>query len=493
MRRTVFVILGVLEFAVAAVLVAFGCQLPGSADVRQTFDRVQRVTDGTNRQVCALRGQVHELRRPRLRELAVNLEKHTQTVTKNLRSHTANFQAVRDVGDALGEVSKGLDGLAQTLDPSGVGQVGKALGATAEFLERVAPAAATAAQDLEQSTADLKADAGRLKLLLREAPPNLKGVRETHDGLARFSEGLATMHAALKFQRLETMREGFQGLESALTSGAEQVEKLSGYSYPVLTLNGGFKPSVEYRRFWPSGEQIAQGMRKAATGATAATKELDALAADLPKMRVALDESRKVADRTREALAEALKHQEKIEPLLKDAPAHAARLAEQLPRLGEDLARILRDAEKFKDVAASLRQAEKAMDKAMAHWPEAKTTLGRTAAFLRATQKQLDEAYERRREYDSALNQTVVLTEQFTQLVPLFVAQVELQLGEQEHALADLGQSIDEVNAALPTVADTTSRLMGMGRLLVWLVAAIVALHGTYLVLSARLGRRFSV
>ena len=39
----------------------------------------------------------------------------------------------------------------------------------------------------------------------------------------------------------------------------------------------------------------------------------------------------------------------------------------------------------------------------------------------------------------------------------------------------------------------TMARLFQVGRLLAWLVAAIVCLHGTYLLLSARIGRRYSM
>jgi len=70
---------------------------------------------------------------------------------------------------------------------------------------------------------------------------------------------------------------------------------------------------------------------------------------------------------------------------------------------------------------------------------------------------------------------------------------MEGELRQQEHALEDLGSSIDEVSTALPAYAQTTSRLLLTARLLVWLVAAIVGLHAAYLLLSVRLGRQYSV
>ena len=231
---------------------------------------------------------------------------------------------------------------------------------------------------------------------LRQAPPDLKATKEIHDGLGRFGEGLDQMQDLLKAERLTSMREGFKGLDTSLVTGAEQVERLSGYHYPVVTMRG-LKPEVEQRKFWPEGDKIADGMRKAADGAKAADAEMAALEADLPKLREALDDSRKMAARTRDALALALKQQDKLEVLLKNVPEHSARLADELPKLTGDLSRILRETERLKEVAAMLRQAEKGVDAAVAKWPELKTNLSQAAVLLRSTQGQVRQALERRR------------------------------------------------------------------------------------------------
>src|SRR5205823_13557885 len=123
------------------------------------------------------------------------------------------------------------------------------------------------------------------------------------------------------------MRDGFRGLETALMAGASQVERLAGYTFPALYFYAG-RPVLQQRPFWPEGGRIADGMRKAAAGATAAGKELDLLADSLPHLRSSLAESEKMIDRTRSTLGNALKQQDKLEPLLKEMPAHVARLAE---------------------------------------------------------------------------------------------------------------------------------------------------------------------
>jgi uncharacterized phage infection (PIP) family protein YhgE len=414
-------------------------------------------------------------------------------VSSTLLRQKIDFDTVGTVGDALGDVATGLDGLSRTLDPQAVGKLGEGLGTTAAYLdEKVAPAAADAADRLDDASAGLRTDAKQLAKLLREAPPDLKAAREIHDSLARFGEGMDKMNAALKFQRFDTMREGFRGLESSLTAGAEQVERLSGYTYPVVTFDR-FKPNVSKKQFWPEGDQIAEGLRKSAAGVEAAGKEMDALAAGLPQMRGALDESRQVAARTREALAVALKQQDKVEALLKDVPAHAARLADELPKLSGDLARMLRETQRLKDVAAALREAEKGIDAAVARWPELRTTLARSATLLKAMQQQVKQTMEHRKEYEAALRQTLLLTEMFTALLPVFTEQIDHQLQEQEQALDDLGQSIDDVGATLPAYSHTANRMLGAARLLAWLVAAVVGLHGLYLVAGARLGRRYTL
>jgi methyl-accepting chemotaxis protein len=493
MRNPIFLTIGLLETAVATILVCFSFQLPGTPEVEQNFERVEKVTARTGTQVRLLREQVHDLRRPEVQQLAGDLKTQTQVVTNTLKGQRVDFDQVRVVSNALGDVAQGLDGFSDTLDADSVNKVGQGLNTTADLLDKqVAPGAEKAADELDKATAALDADARRLAELLRRSPPDLKAAREIHDGLARFTDGLDQMGKRLQPQRLESMREGFRGLETSLTTGAEQVERLSGYSYPVVTING-LRPRVEQRRFWPEGDKIAEGMRKAAEGVKAAGKELDDMSGDLPKLQASIDESRKIADKTRQALAAALKDQDKLEALLRDVPDHSARLAEQLPKMTAELSKLLRETKHLKEVAALLRQAQKGIEMAVSHWPELRKTLAQSATVLRETQRQLQQTLEHRQEYEAALKQTIVLTEAFTTLLPLFTQQLDAQLREQERGLDDLGKSIDEVGESLPPTMQSTVQLMRTARLLVWLVAGIVGLHGIYLALSAKLGRAYSM
>lgn len=493
MRRAVFLVMGLLELAIAGVLIAFAWQLPSRTDIDQTFDRAGRVTGRTGGEVKLFRQQVHDLRRPELQELGRQMKDQTTTVTTTLKAQTVDFDRLQTVGDALGDVAGGLDGFGDALDADSIGKVGQGLGATASYLdEQVAPTAGRAAKDLDASTADICADARNLAVLLRTAPPDLKAAGEIYDGLGRFGDGLDKLQDLLKAERLTSMRDGFKGLDTSLTTGASQVDRLSGYHYPVVTMRG-LRPEVEQRKFWPEGGTIADGMRKAAEGAKAADAEMAALEADLPKLRAALEESRRVTRRTHDSLGLALKQQDKLEAVLRTVPEHSARLADELPRLVGDLSRILRETERLREVAATLRQAQKGIDAAVARWPELKTNLGKAATLLRATQKQLREALARRDQYEAALNQSIVLADSFATLLPVYLESLDRQLKEQEEGLDELGRGLDDVTSAMPEYAHATNRLVDTARLLVWLVSAIVLLHAGYLLASVRLGKGYAV
>ncbi|HLJ95708.1 MAG TPA: hypothetical protein VKU02_21205 [Gemmataceae bacterium] len=493
MRRTVFRLLGVLELVVGGVLISLGCQLPSTADVEHSFQSAQRVTDRACIQAKLLHQQVQSLRRMELQQLSARLQKQTRAVTTMIRGQSVDFDTIRTMSDALAEVAVGLSNVADTLDPAAVGKLSAGLGDAANFIDqRMVPSAKQAADQIEESTASLREDAQRLSGLLKDAPPDMKSVRDVYDSLARFRGGLDKMNTLLKAQRLDTMREGFNGLETALSTGAAQVERLAGYTYPTLSFQGG-RPVLQQRPFWPEGDEIATGMRKAAAGATAAGKEMDSMAADLPEIRAALGESSSLVDRVREGLGLALKNQSKVEPLLKEIPTHAARLADALPKLGSDLAHILRDTQRMKEAATALRQVQQGLDRTLARWPELRKTFARFASILAAAHDQLDHAVEHRDEYEAAMQQTVQLADSFVAILPLVTDQLDGRLDDEEHTLVDLGQSLEEVGGALPIYAQTAARLVQTGRILAWLVAGIVGLHGCYLMLSVRMGRRYSV
>ncbi|MHB1426740.1 MAG: hypothetical protein ACYC3I_26590 [Gemmataceae bacterium] len=494
MRRIVFLVLGGLELLSAAVLVYFAWLVPGGREVEETASRAESVTRHTGTQVQRLRDQFRLLRerRPQMQELALRLQAEMRVVNDQLKTQQIDYNTVKTLSDALGDAANGLDGWSDTFDPKGMEQIGKGMKTVADFLEnQVGPAAAKAADELDKTTDTLRGDAKRLSTLLRTAPPDLKAAREIHDSLGNFDQGLERMQQLLKVERIDTMREGFKGLEQSLITGAEQVQRLSGYMYPVVTFNA-WRPSVEQRAFWPEGDRIADGMRKASRGAAAANEEMKLLANDLPKLRQALEESRKAAGATREALAIALKQQDKIEALLKSVPDYAAQLTEQLPLLADSLSKILRDTSRLREIGKLLRQTQKSIDNAIARWPELRKNLGRSSVLLRTTQTQLNHVLTHRDEYEASLQHTLMLSRTISAALPLLTEQLESELDDQERALTNLDDSINDVREALPGFAHGASNILRTTRLLLLLLAVIFGLHGGYLIAETRMRRGIS-
>jgi methyl-accepting chemotaxis protein len=491
MRRVLFRVLGTLELLVALVLLAFAGQLPGPGEIHVSVGRVEEVSRRTSRQILQVREQVVRARqtRPQMELLAKRLDEQMRLIGQTLRRHPVDFEAVDAVGSALESVADGLDGVALVLDPKGIAQLGSSLRATADFLEqRAAPAAEKAAERLEKTTRDLETDALRLKVLLEKRPLDWQSARALVRSLRDFERGLDRLGTFGKDENLAALVEGFQGLRDSLEGTAGRVEKLQDQQIPQVKLKG-FGLDVENKPLWPESKGVAEGLRKAARGAAAARQEMETIQKEMPRMRASVENSRKVVTATREALSEALRQEEKLKPLLEDVPLHAARLAEELPRLGSELVRVLRDTARLREVAGLLRQAQKGVETASARWPELRTDLARTASVLRTTQKQLQRALEHRDHYQEALRQTVEMAETFAGTLPEMTQQLDEELQRQEASLTELSESIDRVSEMLPPAARGATRLFVTARVLLALVAVLVGVHAAWVMIGPSNGR----
>ncbi|HEX8203957.1 MAG TPA: hypothetical protein VF590_26010, partial [Isosphaeraceae bacterium] len=385
----------------------------------------------------------------------------------------------------------GLDGLAGVLDPDALGRLGSGLGETADFLDRaVVPAAARAADDLEAASARLQAGAHQLGELARRAPPDLGPVRAVHEALGRFDQGLTAMDTMLEPRRLAPLRQAAAGTEGVAAEAARLADRLAGYTYPVVALDG-LRPRVSTRPFWPRGAAVGADLKRVAGGVAAMDRELGTLAAELPQVQTAIGESRRALAATRQTLAAALQNQGEAERLLKDLPEQAAQLEEALPRLTADLAAALRATGRLAEVAAALRRAQAGIDGAVAHWPEVRTALTDSAVVLRASRDQLDEALEHRREYEAAVRQLDALSGELAAALPGLADHLETRLTEEDRILAEMDRGIAQVDGVLPAYSQALVRCLGLGRLLAFLVAGVAAWHGSALVLEGR-GRRLS-
>ncbi len=484
MRRYFFPILGLSEIAAAAALLLLGLVLPGRDDIRLGFEGARRTTEAAGDQVRALRDEVVGLRRPGLRRSADRLGSATRTLATALRRSRVDFDAVRTARDATGRAAEGLDKIAGALDPEAPGRLGDGLGLTADFLDReVAPAATRAADGLDAASARLQAVARQFARLVRQAPPDLKPLREIHDGLARFDEGLGSLHATLDPRRLAALRRATDGAEGVAAEAARLAERAAGYSYPVVTFDG-LKPRIANRPFWPGGAEVGADMRKVAGGVGAMGREVEALSGELPKVQAAVAEGRKSVGTTRKALALVLGRQEEAERLLAEMPEQAARLAEELPRMTGDLAGALRGAEKFREVAAALRRSRAGLDAASASWPRVRAGIADAAGLLRASRDQMDQALRHRGEYEAAREQVEGLAGEFAGLLPAAAEGLDARLDREERTLAEMAEGLGQASQALPAYASAMERCSTLGRFLAWLVAAVAGLHGVSLLLG---------
>jgi uncharacterized phage infection (PIP) family protein YhgE len=484
MRRYFLFALAAFEGAIAAALVVIGLQLPTRDDVSANFGRVERVTGGAESQVRLMREQVIDLRRQDLAGKADDLRRHTRTAADTAGRQQIDFRTVEAIAHSLADVSKGLNTWADTVDAERMKKVSAGLGQTAEFLDTgVADPSEKSAADLEKTLAGLEKDSTRLAALLRQGTPDLKGVRAIYDGLGSFGTGLDKLDELLKPDRLDAMRDGMNGLDTSLASTADQVDKVGGYSYPVVTFNG-LKPSVEMHKFWPEADKVSEGLRKASKGAQAAHKELELVSKNVPDLRKALDESRKSVGQTREALGTALKQQAETEKLLKSVPEETAALAEALPKMGRTLAVTLRETRKLRDLATGLRAVRKTLDDTLKAWPEVAAGLKKSAAVLDEARARLDEATANREEYEQAMASSTSVARSLADLLPVFTDQLDSRLGQQEASLEQMEGGLAEVNNSLPVMESKTGDLIQTVKWLLYLVALMVALHAGYVLLE---------
>jgi hypothetical protein len=198
---------------------------------------------------------------------------------------------------------------------------------------------------------------------------------------------------------------------------------------------------------------------------------------------------RQVQDVRRSELSELAKHLQtqtvSVTSALKNDPVDFETVQSMRDALGE-IGDSLDGLAKSLDAAA-------AKDKAAPVQPEFRATLARSATVLKTSSNQLSRALQHRNRYEETLSQSVAVAETLAGTLPFLTEQLDHRLAEEEHALNELENSLTEARAALPIYAQTTTHVLRAGRLLAWLGATIAALHGCYLMLSARMGRRFSL
>jgi len=223
MHRAGLVSLGIIEAALAAVLMTLALQLPDAAMADRQVDRIDHATASTRKQVQLIHAQVDEARRKDFPQLARQYRVQSEAIVSNLRATAVDFQAIEAMSQALGAASKGLDGWADTLDARRYRPIAGSLGMLAELI-----------------------DGSRDAVI---APRELTGAQLP---VNRVGESGKSARDA----RLAEIRRGLDELTQTLERTTNQLESISQATYPLFTPAG-----LEMRVVWPDGARVVNDLR----------------------------------------------------------------------------------------------------------------------------------------------------------------------------------------------------------------------------------------
>jgi len=199
-------------------------------------------------------------------------------------------------------------------------------------------------------------------------------------------------------------------------------------------------------------------MRKGAKAMREANKEFESQAANLPLIQKSLDDSKKTVKTLREMLGNAVKNQDKLDPVLKTLPEKTSQLAKALPLLLDDFQKVLKETEKLKEISKGLGQAEGLLASAEKSWPGARDGLMKSAKQLRELKVKIDDGLKN----------------------------PGARLQRQEESLVNLRGSLQEIKEAIPGTSQTVAGVVTAVRWLFWVIAGLLVLHGTTILLGSR-------
>ena len=169
-----------------------------------------------------------------------------------------------------------------------------------------------------------------------------------------------------------------------------------------------------------------------------------------------------------------------------------AELAGRLQAQTRAVAELLRAHELDFETLATVRDAlqdvstglDGLADRAAA-WPDLRMTLSRSATLLRTAHRQVDKAVRSQEGYESAVRESLAAADSFVAVLPTVTDAFDTSLLEQEHALNELEEGLEQAKAALPTWSDQAIQLSQAGKLLAWLLAIVAGLHGVLQLISS--------
>ena len=442
-----------LLFAVCFAIAAF--MLPGAKDVQKAATSATAASTAGVDQVSLLRKSVSDLKDPKLKQVIERLEALSQSVAQRLKNQQIDFDTVKTVRDALGDSATGLDTLAMTIDPSIVEKVGSGLEETASFLDgKLAPGAEQAAARIESATAAAQEHGRVIKEFLERTPLDLDVLRQTQSSLKQFAEAAKQTEQSIDSFRAEKVVEALRGAAGIIGTLASAAD--------TLFLSGQAKQLSD----------IKNGLDEVAKGVALVNETM------LPNIKEALSKTSAILDDISNKLETALSQQDEIEALLKQLPELVARTSDEIPRIGADLAGILRETGRIKATAESLRQANRQISRAVESVPTLQASLGRGSAILRASQKQLDQAVANRDTFDNAMNQTHELLEAFRDMMNTAKSQLVTRAEEEDRILDEMSQVCVKTRDAIPGIEAMVVCFLRITRGLFCLGAVVLFGHG---------------
>ena len=467
-----------LEIAAAVLLLALAASAPSDDDVRRGFEGARGATAAAASEARIAAREVAGLRRVGLDGREAELALARRALTALSEVPTVDFEALAALRDGLERGADGIEGLAAMADPEAIAALGSELGAAADLIDnRVVPASLEIAGRLEAASAPLGAGADRLVAALETASIDLEPLRDVYDGLGRLDEGLGAVGAMVDPGRLKAIGEAAVGAERVVDEAARLADRAAGYAYPVVELDG-LTPRVRQRPFWPRADRVGQDLRKVADGMQAMEGQAEALALELPKVLASLEDGRRGLSATRKTLAVALARREEIERILAELPADAAALASSLPGLCDDLAGVLRGAERLGGLADALREAGRAAVGARERWPAIRADLRGSADVLRAASGRIDAAITGRDEAEAAWDRLAGASAAASRALPDSIRRIDDRLIEQQRTLEAMARGVGQLDASLPAFEGSLLRCLRIGRMLAVLVGLIAGAHG---------------
>jgi hypothetical protein len=299
----------------------------------------------------------------------------------------------------------------------------------------------------------LRKESDRLRSLGRQAVPDFQAAQEVYEALGRLDGGLQRFGTIFDRSRWEAMQDGLAGLEASLEATAGEVERIARYKYPIVRRNG-IRIDLEEKPFWPNGERIADGLRRATTGTRAAREELAIASREIPAVRDAIDSSRQTIQRTRQTLGAALKYRKEVESLLNEIPDRTGQYTENFSKLAEQFADSLRQLQALKKFTDGLRQVASTIEKHADDWSQTHSTIQGTAKILHTAARSLDTLTKNRDEYDLFVRQSAQALQDISELFPKISEATEQQLEQSEKTLSELTQHLRYTNDLVPAWVD---------------------------------------